>query len=164
MVSRMHRGSAALQRAILVSARVVAAGCDRVGAGVSAVMPERRLPQLPWEEAERMQQGLEVVRRTPYVASSEWCRGARLHAPLHPSPRLALSLRPALSLSPSLALSEAHSALDLRRAARSVASPTSTSTPWSRDSTPAAEQSRTVPRSGAAHTALRRPHPPPPRA
>ena len=164
MVSRMHRGSAALQRAILVSARVVAAGCDRVGAGVSAVMPERRLPQLPWEEAERMQQGLEAVRRTPYVASSEWCRGARLHAPLHPSPRLALSLRPALSLSPSLALSEAHSALDLRRAARSVASPTSTSTPWSRDSTPAAEQSRTVPRSGAAHTALRRPHPPPPRA
>ena len=86
MVSRMHRGSAALQRAILVSARVVAAGCDRVGAGVSAVMPERRLPQLPWEEAERMQQGFEAVRRTPYVASSEWCRGARLHAPLHPSP------------------------------------------------------------------------------
>ena len=165
MVSRMHRGSAALQRAILVSARVVAAGCDRVGAGVSAVMPERRLPQLPWEEAERMQQGLEAVRRTPYVASSEWCRGARLHAPLHPSPRLALSLRPTLSLTPSLALSEPHPALDLsRRAARSVASPTSTSTPWSRDSTPAAEQSRTVPRSGAAHTALRRPHPPPPRA
>ena len=62
MVSRMHLGSAALQRAILVSARVVAAGCDRVGAGVSAVMPERSLPQLPWGEAERMQQGLEAVR------------------------------------------------------------------------------------------------------
>ena len=62
MVSRMHLGSAALQRAILVSARVVAAGCDRVGAGVSAVMPARSLPQLPWGEAERMQQGLEAVR------------------------------------------------------------------------------------------------------
>lgn len=61
MVSRMHLGSAVLQRAILVSARVVAAGCDRVGAGVSAVMPASSLPHLPWDEAERLQHGLEAV-------------------------------------------------------------------------------------------------------
>ena len=63
MVSRMHRSSAALQRAILVSAQALAAGCANVGAGVSAVMPAiSPLPQLREQSAERVVEGFEAAR------------------------------------------------------------------------------------------------------
>jgi len=63
VVSSIERGSAALQHAMLISARVVAAGCAGVGASVSAAVPSRsRLPPLHEESAERLQHGLEAAR------------------------------------------------------------------------------------------------------
>lgn len=63
VVSNIERGSAALQHAMLISARVVAAGCAGVGASVSAAVPSRsRLPSLHEESAERLQHGLEAAR------------------------------------------------------------------------------------------------------